>query len=234
VDTANDGYEAIPNPGRTGQRGAGVEIVVLVISRGVDVLVTRYCKPSLCNQLKANGIDVLTDIDGTAASALEYCRNKYPDPSETMKKGPGKTAKKDVFFDAVRSSLRQFLVLLPSITGVVLLMGLFNGFVSREILSSIFSGSILSDTLRGAFFGSIFAGNAINSYVIGGELLQYGISLFAVTAFIISWVTVGLVQLPAEAAALGGKFALLRNGLSFIMALVIAILTVAMTHLFGG
>lgn len=178
VDTTNDVYEAIPNPGRTGQRGAGVEIVVLVISRGVDVFVTRYCKPSLCDQLKANGIEVLTDFDGTAESALEYCRNKYTNPSETMEIDPGKTAKKGVFFDAVRGSLRQFLALLPSITGVVLLVGLFNGFVSREILSSIFSGNILSDTFRGAFWGSIFAGNAINSYVIGGELLQYGISLF--------------------------------------------------------
>ena len=82
------------------------------------------------------------------------------------------------------------------------------------------------DILCGAGFGSILAGNPINSYVIGGELLEHGVSLFAVTAFIIAWVTVGLVQLPAEMSALGKKFALIRNVLSFVLSIAISIFTV--------
>jgi len=89
------------------------------------------------------------------------------------------------------------------------------------------------DTFWGACFGSILAGNPINSYVIAGELLKYGISLFAITALIVTWVTVGLVQLPAEIAALGKKFALVRNALCFILAIPIAILTVVMVNLVG-
>jgi len=77
----------------------------------------------------------------------------------------------------------------------VLLIGLLNTFVSRNFLAALFSGNPVLDTLLGAFFGSILAGNAINSYIIGGELLEYGVSLFTVTALIITWVTVGLVQL---------------------------------------
>jgi uncharacterized membrane protein YraQ (UPF0718 family) len=115
-----------------------------------------------------------------------------------------------------------------------LLIGLFNAFVSEEWLTSVFSGNVPLDTLWGACFGSIFAGNPINSYVIGGELLKYGVSLFAVTAFIVTWVTVGLVQLPAEIAAFGKKFAFLRNGLSFVLAIPIAILTVLIVNLLGG
>jgi hypothetical protein len=89
------------------------------------------------------------------------------------------------------------------------------------------------DTLWGACFGSIFAGNPINSYVIGGELLKYIVSLFAVSAFIVTWVTVSLVQLTVEIAAFGKRFALLRNGFSFVLAIPIAILTVLTVNLLG-
>ena len=66
----------------------------------------------------------------------------------------------------------------------------------------------------------------MTSYVIGGELLDNGISLLAVLAFILSWVTVGTVQLPAESLMLGKRFALVRNGVSFVMAVLVAVLTV--------
>ncbi len=130
-----------------------------------------------------------------------------------------------------KKSARQFVGLLPVLVGVVLLVGLFNTFVSKEMLASVFSGNTLLDTVWGVCFGSILAGNPINSYVIGGELLNHGVSLFAVTAFMFAWVTVGLVQLPAEIAALGKSFALLRNALCFILAIPIAILTVLLLSL---
>jgi hypothetical protein len=47
-----------------------------------------------------------------------------------------------------------------------------------------------------------------------------------VTALIISWVTVGSIQLPAEALMLGKRFAIYRNLLSFVFAIVISVLTV--------
>lgn len=50
---------------------------------------------------------------------------------------------------------------------------------------------------------------------------------------IVSWVTVGVVQLPAEALLLGGRFAMLRNLLSFLFAIVIAFLIVATLRLLG-
>ena len=92
----------------------------------------------------------------------------------------------------------------------------------------------MGDTLWGACFGSILAGNPINSYIIGAALLNHGISLFAVTAFIITWVTVGLVQLPAEIASLGLRFALLRNVICLVLAIPIAILTVMILNFIIG
>jgi hypothetical protein len=121
--------------------------------------------------------------------------------------------------------------MLPILAGVMLLIGLFNAFVSRELLVSLFPGNVMLDTFWGACAGSIFAGNPINSYVIGGELLTRGVSLFAVTALIVTWVTVGLVQLPAEMNALGPRFAILRNAMCFLLSLPIAIITVVILNL---
>ena len=116
---------------------------------------------------------------------------------------------------------------------VVFLVGLFSAFISREFLASLFSGSMWWDSLWGASIGSVFAGNPINSYIIGGQLLELGVSLVAVTAFLCSWVNVGLLQLPAEIAALGWKFAVVRNLSCFGLSMAISFVMMFILNLFG-
>jgi predicted Fe-Mo cluster-binding NifX family protein len=237
VDLETMAFEMLPNPGAAGQRGSGVQAVVLSISKKVDTVLTGYCSPAVRRHLSANGIEVLTGIRGTVAEVLEKYKKgdlKKHVGAEPKPELRGAWLEKGALVHALRSSANQFINLLPILVGVVLLIGLFNAFVSRELLSSIFSGEMVLDTLWGACVGSILAGNAINSYVIGGELLEHGISLFAVTALIISWVSVGLLQLPAEMAALGRRFALVRNGASFVLSIVIALLTVAALNFVKG
>lgn len=234
VDLETMAFEAVPNPGATGQRGAGVQAVVLAISKDVKAVLTGYCSPIIQRRLSEAGIEVLDGLSGTVKGAIEDHKMGI---MKRYAKGEVQPEKQETRIDrvavaqAIRSTVNQFANLLPIIAGVVLLVGLFNAFVSKDLLSSIFSGNTALDTLWGACFGSFLAGNPVNSYVIGGELLKYDVSLYAVTAFIISWVTVGLVQLPAEIAALGRRFALLRNALCFVSAIPIAILTVAILNL---
>ncbi len=115
---------------------------------------------------------------------------------------------------------------LPVLVGVLLLIGLVNSAIHKDFFIRIFTGKKLLDPLIGTLFGSVAAGNPLTSYIIGGELLKYGISLTAVVAFVLSWVTVGTVQLPAESLMLGKRFALVRNGISLVMAMIIALLAV--------
>jgi len=234
VEVETGDYEAVPNPGASGQKGTGIQSVLLAVSKGVNTIVTGYCSPAIAGQLKASGIEVLTDVSGTVGEVIEkYKMGKLNAGIGAGVKSKSRWAKVDkgALVHATRSSAKQFINMLPVLVGVVLLIGLFNTFVSKDFLSSIFSGNMALDTIWGACFGSIFAGNPINSYVIGGELLKYGVSLFAVTALIITWVTVGLVQLPAEIAAFGKRFAILRNGLSFLLSIPIAIVTVLILNL---
>lgn len=105
------------------------------------------------------------------------------------------------------------------------MVGLFQVLVTPQMLSSLFKGAPFLDTLTGTLSGAVAAGNPIVSYVIGGELLAQGISLYAVSAFLLSWVTLGFIQLPAEVAVFGGRFTLYRNILAFVFTMLIAVLT---------
>jgi len=127
-------------------------------------------------------------------------------------------------FDSSKKTLRMLIRVLPNIFAVVLLSGLIMEFVPMNRLSEFLGGGILTDGFVGAGIGSISIGNPLVSYVLGGELLDQGVSLVAVTALLVSWVTVGSIQLPAEIQTFGARFALLRNALSFLFAILIAVL----------
>uniref|UniRef100_A9A735 Permease n=1 Tax=Methanococcus maripaludis (strain C6 / ATCC BAA-1332) TaxID=444158 RepID=A9A735_METM6 len=115
----------------------------------------------------------------------------------------------------------------PLIVGTILLVSLITTLVPKSFYLKIFSKSTILDSFIGSLIGSISAGNPIVSYVLAGELLNEGISLIAVTAFLVSWVTVGIIQLPAESAILGKRFAFLRNITSFGLSIIVAIITVS-------
>ena len=114
----------------------------------------------------------------------------------------------------------------PMILGTILLISLISNLIPKSFYTNVFSKHIISDAFIGGLIGSISAGSPITSYIFGGELLAQGISLLAVTAFLVAWVTVGMIQLPAESTILGKKFALLRNITAFILAIITAIITI--------
>ncbi len=124
----------------------------------------------------------------------------------------------------LRKTGKMLLRVFPNILAVVLLSGLIMEYVPMNRLSEFLGGGFITDGLVGAGIGSISIGNPLVSYVLGGEMLDQGVSLMAVTALLVSWVTVGSIQLPAEIQTFGPRFALLRNGLSFLFALIIAFL----------
>jgi uncharacterized membrane protein YraQ (UPF0718 family) len=131
-----------------------------------------------------------------------------------------------VFIQALNKSAKGFALNLPMLAGVILLTGLFEVFVTPEMLSSLFRGHPFYDTLIGTVTGGISVGQPFISYLVGGELLNNGMSYYAVTAFILSWVTLGVVQLPYEYSLFGGRFTLIRNLLAFIFVLLISFSTV--------
>ncbi len=136
--------------------------------------------------------------------------------------------------DLKLASLKAFKSLwnsLPILLGVILLISIVRALLPAKAFMTVFGKNKVLDVFIGDLVGSVFAGNPVTSYVLGGELLKQGVSLLAVTAFLVAWVTVGVVQLPAESMLLGKKFAIVRNLTAFVMAIIVALITVLVLNI---
>lgn len=134
---------------------------------------------------------------------------------------------------SLKKTIRTFINILPIIVGMLLATSLVVTLFPEEISTGLFGHGDIPDAMLGAAIGSIAAGHPLASYLLGGELLSGGVGLIAVTAMLVTWVTVGIVQLPAEALMLGTRFAVYRNIISFGIAIIIALLTVYTLQLLG-
>lgn len=139
----------------------------------------------------------------------------------------------ETFVRSIVKSFKSFLNIVPMLLAVILLVGLFDVLVSQEMLASVFQGNMFYDTLIGTLAGGVSVGQPVASYIIGGELLEGGVSLYATVALIISWVTLGVAQLPLEQALFGRRFTIQRNMLSFIFAMLVAIISVEIIKVFS-
>ncbi len=127
-------------------------------------------------------------------------------------------------------TLNNFKSSIPIIIGVFLLVNLLNSLL-HNFYFKVFTGNYLLDPLMGSLAGSISFGIPITSYIVGGELLKEGVSLLAVTAFILAWSTVGIAMLPLEISYLGKKFAIYRNMINFFFSIILAILTITILNI---
>jgi len=139
----------------------------------------------------------------------------------------------NAFMRSFQNALRMFTTIAPILLAVIGLVGLFRTYITPQILQSFFSGETLHDTFIGTLVGAISVGQIFISYIIGGELIANGISLYAVTAFILSFFTLGMIQLPLEYSLFGLRFTVVRNLLSFLFAILISLMTVYTLELVG-
>jgi hypothetical protein len=133
---------------------------------------------------------------------------------------------KNPLASSIAMSLRTIGSALPIVVAMLLLTSLAIQLFPAETVSAWFGRRASADVLIGAGIGSIAAGHPLASYLLGGELLAGGVSLLAVTALIVSWVTVGIIQLPMEMLMLGKRFAIVRNLTGFVLSIAVAFLTV--------
>ncbi len=133
---------------------------------------------------------------------------------------------KITFKKAFKKSLINFISITPMLIAVMGLVGLMQIYVTSDILSTFFGYGSLTDTLVGTLTGAISMGQGMISYVIAEGLMEQGVSHYALSAFILAWITLGFVQLPAEASVFGLKFTFYRNILTLISTVIIAYVTV--------
>ncbi len=140
---------------------------------------------------------------------------------------------KKTFAESLLGGFVMFIRISPMLAALFLLIGLFETFVTPKTLTALFGHGPLVDMAIGVGAGTVATGQPIISYILGGDLLRNGVSLYAVSAFILSWVTLGITQLPLEWSLFGARFTLTRNLLSLVFAFVTAWLTTVSAEMFS-
>lgn len=125
---------------------------------------------------------------------------------------------------SLKVALKSFISILPTVLIIIILIGLLMGFVPPETVSKIDAQSGIFGVILIALIGSILFIPSLIAFPLSASLLESGFSVTMVAAFIISLTMVGVVTLPLEIKELGKKFALLRSGFSFIIAIIIALI----------
>lgn len=114
--------------------------------------------------------------------------------------------------------------MIGEIVGILFLIGLILTFIPPESIKSVLGKSnILISTVASAIVGSITLIPAFVAFPLVGSFVDKGASIVPAVAFLTTLTMVGFVTFPLEKQEFGFKFAIVRNGLSFVFALIIAL-----------
>lgn len=114
--------------------------------------------------------------------------------------------------------------MLGSILSIILLIGLILTVLPPEqIAEFIGKQSLLLATVGSAACGAITLIPAFIAFPLVGTLINAGVGMVPAVAFLTTLTMVGIVTFPLERREFGLKFTVVRNGLSFIFAILIAL-----------
>ena len=114
--------------------------------------------------------------------------------------------------------------MLGSILSIIFMIGLILTILPPEnIATFVSSQSLITATVASAAFGTITLIPAFIAFPLVGTLVNAGVSVVPSVAFLTTLTMVGVVTFPLEKREFGIKFTAVRNGLSFIFAIIIAL-----------
>lgn len=124
---------------------------------------------------------------------------------------------------AMKQSQGMMKSMIGEIVAVIFLIGLLLTFIPPEAIRTSLSDSngVVATTIS-ALVGSITLIPAFVAFPLVGSIINMGASILPAVAFLTTLTMVGVVTFPLEKQEFGLRFAVARNGLSFIFALIIA------------
>lgn len=135
------------------------------------------------------------------------------------------TKDKNKTFDSIKMSSGLMKSMIGEIIGILFLIGLILTFIPPDKIKQYLGGSnILISTFVSAILGSITLIPAFVAFPLVGSIVKAGANIVPIVAFLTTLTMVGFVTFPLEKKEFGVKFALTRNILSFVFAIIIAIL----------
>jgi len=127
---------------------------------------------------------------------------------------------------AARIALKRFQAILPAFFTMLILVSVVLFLIPDTVISNYLGNSgKFTGVLFASFLGSITMMPGFISFPLCGILLEKGVLYMVLSAFTTTLMTVGVLTFPIEKAYFGTKVTILRNVLSFIIALIVAFMT---------
>lgn len=127
---------------------------------------------------------------------------------------------------AFKIALKKFHKISPAFLVMLTIVSIIIYFVPNElIVSSLGKETKYLGTLVASILGSIVALPGFIAFPLAGILKQQGVTYMVLSAFTTTLMMVGIITFPVEKKILGTKVTIIRNILSFIIALIIAFVT---------
>lgn len=125
---------------------------------------------------------------------------------------------------SVKLAGNRFKGIAVEIISILALIGLFLSLVPPETIKTVLGDtSVTVSTLISASFGTITLIPAFVAFPLAASLVDSGAHLVSMAAFITTLTMVGFITAPIEIEYFGKRFTLLRNALSFLAAILIAL-----------
>lgn len=128
-------------------------------------------------------------------------------------------------FKALKIAYKKLKRILPAFLSMLILVSIILFFIPDQTISHFLGGSnIVTGMLLATFFGSITMMPGFIAFPLSGILLQKGVPYMIISAFTTTLMMVGILTYPIEKEYFGHKVTLIRNGISLLIALIIALI----------
>jgi uncharacterized membrane protein YraQ (UPF0718 family) len=127
---------------------------------------------------------------------------------------------------AVKLAYKKLSKIAPSFLGLIIIISIVLYLVPEEVISkSLGNDNKFLSILLASFIGSITLLPGPIAYPLGAVLLKEGVTYMVLSAFTTTLMMVGILTFSIEKAYFGAKVTIVRNVLSFFIAIIVAITT---------
>ena len=126
---------------------------------------------------------------------------------------------------AIKISYKRFINIIPAFLTMLILVSIVLFFVSDKMISNyIGNNDKFIGVILASLFGSITLMPGFIAFPLCGILLKKGVSYMVLSAFTTTLMMVGILTYPIEKEYFGVKVTIIRNAISFFIALIVALL----------
>jgi uncharacterized membrane protein YraQ (UPF0718 family) len=127
---------------------------------------------------------------------------------------------------ALRIAVRRFVSILPAFLIMLILVSIVLCLIPDEVIIRYLGADAkYAAVISAAALGSITLMPGFIAFPLAGVLLEKGVLYMVLSAFTTTLMMVGVLTYPVERAYFGTKVTIIRNVISFLIALAIAIIT---------